>query len=122
MENWKVFLALLLAIVAIFLSTKDLTKKRTYVIELKDNSKPISVKSTIRQPSSQETYNATAEIEKRRENLKKWCRSNKKQKISLAKSFNRLPFLTRYVSKFGVSTGNQTFMACFTPKCASQLG
>ena len=122
MENWKVFLALLLAIVAIFLSTKDLRKKRTYVIELKDSLRSNSKNSTIKQLSSQETYNATAEIEKRRENLKKWCRSRKKQKISLAKSFSRLPFLTRYVSKFGVSTGNQTFMACFTPKCASQLG
>ena len=127
MESWKVFLAILLATAAIIFSIKDLTKKRAYVIKRHDSLETDgdtlnSTNSTIK-VISLETYNATAEIEKRRENLIKWCKANKEQKVQdlgPIPGFNRLPWLTRHVSKFGVSTGKQNFWACFTPKCASQ--
>ena len=130
MENWKVFLTLLLATAAIIFSIKDFTKNRAHVIKLQDSFKTDgdtlnSTNSTIERVISVETYNATVEIEKRRENLIKWCTANKKHKVQdlgTIPGLNRLPWLTRYISKFGVSTGKQNFWACFTPKCASQLG
>ena len=118
MENWIFLLAISLATTVIFLSMHDVTNKN-YVVKLPENSNNSKIRTEIQ--ATVDEYNATAEIERRRENMKKWCKANKKQKVlNFESHLFRISSLTKYISKFGVSTGKQAFWACFTPKCASQ--
>ena len=121
MENWKVFLILSFTTGAIFYSMRDLAK-RTHISQVLSSMEYDSENRTEKQQevSSIGVYNATAEVQKRRENLRKWCKANGKQSVSFVTHLFRLSSLNKYISKFGVSIGEQAFWACFTPKCASQ--
>ena len=74
----------------------------------------------------EEKYNASAEIQKRQRNLRKWCETNEKKMLRNSNlpwqvEFLALSWRAKYISRFGVSTGKKGFWACFTPKAASML-
>jgi len=94
-------------------STTTTTTKETS--QPKTTTEVSSTAESLEPETTLYSYNAEAEIEKRRESLKKYCEEKKKPP-----GFRTTPsFRTGYVSKWGISLGGVNFWSCFTPKCAS---
>jgi len=92
-----------------FVKTSNSTEKNTLKAE---TTRTVKSKDKPTVTSSVETdYDPTTELSKRRENLKKWCKSQRKLNLS---------YITKYVSRYGTSLSGVDFWTCFTPKCASQ--
>lgn len=86
----------------IILSEKDL------IVEKEEPIKEI-VENENEAPAIENAYDAKAEIQKRLEGYNKYCEGRRRSLIGVS-------FITGYISRYGVSTGDVHFWTCFLPK------
>ena len=87
----------------ILLSEEDL------IVEKDKQPVEANAEHEIAEGPLEDEYDARAEIQKRLEGYNKYCEGRRRSLIGVS-------FITGYISRYGVSTGDVHFWTCFLPK------